>query len=74
MTAGGSTLIFIRCTSKRANWPDSADPCVEREMQRYFGETWSEVLKSVSKIVGVACPAFSCSQDGDLTELCHGDD
>ena len=24
--------------------------------------------------VGTACPAFSCSHDGDLKGLCHGDD
>ena len=24
--------------------------------------------------VGVACPAFFCSQDGNLTGLCHGGD
>ena len=24
--------------------------------------------------VGTACPAFFCSCDGDLKQLCHGDD
>ena len=47
---------------------------MERETQRQFGETWSEVLKDGSMKVGTACPAFICRHDGDLKRLCNGDD
>ena len=47
---------------------------MERETQRQFGDTQSEVLKDGSMNVGAACPAFFCSHDGDLKGLCHGDD
>ena len=32
------------------------------------------MLKEGSTKVGIACPAFFCSCDGDLKGLCHGDD
>ena len=34
----------------------------------------TEVLKDGSMKVGTACPAFFCTQDGNLKGLCHGDD
>ena len=34
----------------------------------------SELLEDGSMKVGAACTAFSCSHDGDLKGLCHGDD
>ena len=58
-----------------ASWPDFAEACTERVMQRQSGETtWSDVLKESSMKVGTACPAFLCSCYGDLKGLCHGDD
>ena len=47
---------------------------MEREMQRQFEDTWSDVLKESSMKVGTACSAFFHSHDGDLKGLCHGDD
>ena len=32
------------------------------------------MLEESSVKVGIACPAFFCSCDGDLKGLCHGDD
>ena len=37
--AGGFTHIFLKDTNRSASWPDSAGECMEREMQRQFGET-----------------------------------
>ena len=45
-----------------------------RDAASIWRDTWSEVLKESSMKVGVACPAFFCSQDGELKGLCHGDD
>ena len=44
------------------------------EAASIWGDTWSEVLKESSMKVGVACPAFFCSHDGELKCLCHGED
>ena len=38
--AGGSTSFYLKDMSKRASWPDFAGACMEREMQRQFGETF----------------------------------
>ena len=46
---------------------------METEMQRHSGDTCSEVLKDGSIKIGVACPAFFCSQDGNLKGLGNGD-
>ena len=73
--AGGLTHISLKGMNRRASWPDSAGACMERETQRpIWGDTWSEVLKDGSMKVGTACPAFFCTDDGDLKGLCHGDD
>ena len=45
-----------------------------RDVASIWRDKWSEVLKESSTKVGVACPAFFCSCDGDLKGLCHGDD
>ena len=45
-----------------------------RDAASIRGDTWSDVLKESSMKVGIACPAFFCSCDGDLKGLCHGDD
>ena len=45
-----------------------------RDAASIWGDIWSEVLKESSMKVGIACPAFFCSHDGDLKGLCHGDD
>ena len=37
--ASGSTRIYLKDMSKLASWPDFAGACMEREMQRQFGET-----------------------------------
>ena len=37
--AGGFTHIYLKDMSRRASWPDIAGACMEREMQRQFGET-----------------------------------
>ena len=37
--ADGSTRIHLKDMSKMARWPDFAEVCMEREMQRQFGET-----------------------------------
>ena len=47
---------------------------VTRDAASIWGDKWSEVLKESSTKVGVACPAFFCSCDGELKALCHGDD
>ena len=74
--AGGFKHICLKAVNRRASWPHSAEACMERETQRQFGETHcqKEVLKETSMKVGVACPAFFCSHDGELVGLCHGDD
>ena len=64
--AGGFTHFYLKDMSKLASWPDFAEACTERVMQRQSGETWSDVLKESSMKVGTACPAFLCSCDGDL--------
>ena len=38
MPTGGSTHNFLKRTNRRANWPDSAEACMDREMQRQSGE------------------------------------
>ena len=45
-----------------------------RDAASILGDIWSEVLKESAMKVGVACPAFFCSHDGDLKDLCHDDD
>ena len=45
-----------------------------RDAASIWRDTWSDVLKESSMLVGTACPAFFCSCDGDLKGLCHGDD
>ena len=37
--AGGFTHIYLKDMSKLASWPDFSGACMEREMQRQFGET-----------------------------------
>ena len=45
-----------------------------RDAASIWGDIWSEVLKDGSMIVGTACPACCCTQDGEIKGLCHGDD
>ena len=44
--------------------------CGTRDAASIWGDTWTEVLNSVSKKVGTECSAFFCNQDGDLNGLC----
>ena len=37
--AGEFTHIFLKDTNRRVIWPDCAEACMERKMQRQFGET-----------------------------------
>ena len=48
--------------------------CKSMKRTRDFASSWGDTWEREFHEVGVACPAFFCSRDGDLKGLCHGDD
>ena len=61
--AGGFTHFYLKDMNKMASWPDFAVACTERVTQRQSGKTH-----------GQRAQLSSCSCDGELQGLCHGDD
>ena len=70
--AGGLPHFYLKDMSKLARLCRSMYG--RRDAASIWGDTWPDVLKESSMIVGTACPAFFYSCDGDLKGLCHGDD
>ena len=68
--AGGFTHVFLKDTNRRQLARLCRGMYGTRDAASIWGDTWSEVLKEV----GVACPAFFCSHDGELKGLCHSDE
>ena len=71
--AGGSAHTLLKGTTRKANCPDSAGACTERETQSQSGETWSEVLQDGSMKVGTACSRRKSQRVVPWRRLLRGD-